>query len=86
MVTRAYPGIGRRAHGKVARIEGEIIIAAPVEQVFDTLADERSEPLYNPRIIRAQKTSQRPIGRGTRFAAEPWGWVTGGHDRTGRGL
>ncbi len=28
----------------MARIEGEIVIAAPIEQVFDTVADERNEP------------------------------------------
>jgi len=57
----------------MARIEGEIIIAAPIEQVFDTVADERNEPRYNPRIIRARKTSPGPIGRGTRFTVEPRG-------------
>ena len=57
----------------MARIEGEIVIAAPIEQVFDTVADERNEPRYNRRIIRAQKTSQGPVGRGTRFTAEPRG-------------
>jgi uncharacterized protein YndB with AHSA1/START domain len=34
----------------VARIDGEIVIAAPVEQVFDMVADERNEPRYNPRM------------------------------------
>lgn len=57
----------------MARIDGEIIIAAPVEQVFDTVADERNEPRYNPRITRAQKTSPGPVGRGTRFTAQPRG-------------
>ena len=57
----------------MARIDGEIIIAAPVEQVFDMVADERNEPPYNPRIARAQKTSPRPAGRGTRFTAQPRG-------------
>ena len=57
----------------MARIDGEIIIAAPVEQVFDTVADERNEPRYNPRIARVQKTSPGPVGRGTRFSAQPKG-------------
>jgi Polyketide cyclase / dehydrase and lipid transport len=57
----------------MARIDGEIIIAAPVEQVFDMGADERNEPRYNPRIILAEKTSPGPVGRGTRFTAEPRG-------------
>ena len=64
-----HPG----AYGQVARIEGEIVIAAPIELVFDIVADERNEPRYNPRIIRAQKTSQGPVGRGARFIAEPRG-------------
>ena len=57
----------------MARINGEIIIAAPAEQVFDMVADERNEPRYNPRIARAEKTSQGPVGRGTRFTAQPRG-------------
>lgn len=57
----------------MARIDGEMVIAAPVEQVFDMVADERNEPLYNPRIVQAQKTSQGPVGRGTRFTAQPKG-------------
>ena len=57
----------------MARINGEIIIAAPIEQVFDMVADERNEPRYNPRIARAEKTSQGPVGRGARFTAQPRG-------------
>lgn len=57
----------------MARIDGEIVIAAPVEQVFDLVADERNEPRYNPRIVQAQKTSQGPVGRGARFTAQPKG-------------
>lgn len=49
----------------MACIDGEIIIAAPVEQVFDMVADERNEPRYNPRIVGVEKTSQGPVGRGT---------------------
>jgi uncharacterized protein YndB with AHSA1/START domain len=55
----------------MARISGEIIIAAPAEQVFDLVADERNEPRYNPRIARAEKTSPGPVGRGARFTAQP---------------
>jgi hypothetical protein len=57
----------------MARIEGEILIAAPVEQVFDVVADERNEPRYNPRIVRVEKTSPGPVGPGTRFTAQPRG-------------
>lgn len=52
------------------RIEGEIVIARPVEEVFDFVADERNEPLFNPRMVRAEKVSPGPIGPGTRFRAE----------------
>ena len=77
---------------QMARINGEIIIAAPVEQVFDMVADERNEPRYNPRITRADKTSHGPVGRGTRFTAQPRGTGAAGvmtveivdYDRPGR--
>lgn len=54
----------------MAHIEGEIAIDRPVDEVFDFVADERNEPRYNPRIIRAQKTSSGPIGTGTTFKAQ----------------
>jgi hypothetical protein len=52
------------------RIEGEVVIIRPVDQVFDFVADERNEPRYNSRMLRADKTSPGPIGRGSRFLAE----------------
>jgi uncharacterized protein YndB with AHSA1/START domain len=54
----------------MVRIEGEIVIHRPVEEVFDFVADERNEPRYNPRMRRAEKVSEGPIGVGTRFRAE----------------
>lgn len=54
----------------MARIEGEIVINRPVDEVFDFVADERNEPRYNPRIRSAEKLSPGPIGHGTRFRAE----------------
>jgi uncharacterized protein YndB with AHSA1/START domain len=57
----------------MAHIAGEVTIAAPVDEVFDLVADERNEPRYNPRIVRAEKVSEGPIGTGTRFVAEPKG-------------
>ena len=62
----------------MARIDGEIVIAVPAEQVFDMVADERNEPRYNPRIARAEKTSPGPVGCGTRFTAQPRGTGTVG--------
>jgi uncharacterized protein YndB with AHSA1/START domain len=52
-------------------INGEVTIAAPVSEVFDMVADERNEPRYNPRIVRAEKVTEGPVGRGARFVAEP---------------
>jgi uncharacterized protein YndB with AHSA1/START domain len=54
----------------VARIAGEVIIDAPVEEVFDLAADERNEPKYNPRMVRAEKVSQGPVTTGARFELE----------------
>ena len=57
----------------MAHISGEVTIDAPVDEVFDLVADERNEPRYNPRIVRAEKLSDGPVGRGTRFVAQPKG-------------
>ena len=54
----------------MAHVEGEIVIARPVEEVFDFVADERNEPRYNPRMLRVEKLTPGPIGVGTRFHAE----------------
>ncbi len=54
----------------MVRGEGEIVINRPVEEVFDFVADERNEPRYNPRMRRAEKISEGPIGLGTRYRAE----------------
>ena len=54
----------------MARVEGEIVIARPVEEVFDFVADERNEPRYNPRMVRAEQVSSGPIGPGTQFHTE----------------
>ena len=52
------------------RVEGDIIIWRPVEEVFDFCADERNEPRYNPRMTPAEQTSTGPIGVGSQFRAE----------------
>ena len=54
----------------MVHIEGEIAVNRPVEEVFDFVADERNEPRYNPRMLRAEKVSPGPVGPGTRFRAE----------------
>jgi hypothetical protein len=54
----------------MVHIAGEIVIHRPVDEVFDFVADERNEPRYNPRMVRAEQISPGPIGVGTRFEAE----------------
>jgi uncharacterized protein YndB with AHSA1/START domain len=51
----------------VSYIEGEIIIHRPVEGVFDFVTDEAR---YNRRMLRAEKSSEGPLGPGTRFQVE----------------
>jgi Polyketide cyclase / dehydrase and lipid transport len=51
----------------MARIEGEIVIGRPVDAVFDYVADQRNEPQYNPQMVRAQKMTAGPVGKGTQF-------------------
>jgi carbon monoxide dehydrogenase subunit G len=53
----------------MARIEGEVVINRPVEEVFDFVADERNEPRFNQRMLRAEKLSPGPVGLGSRFRA-----------------
>jgi uncharacterized protein YndB with AHSA1/START domain len=57
----------------MAHIAGEVTIAAPVDEVFDLVADERNEPRYNPRIASAEKVGDGPVGTGARFVAVPKG-------------
>lgn len=53
----------------MARIEGEIVIDRPVEAVFDYVADQSSEPQYNPQMVRAEKITSGPVRVGTRFCS-----------------
>lgn len=53
----------------MVRIEGETVIACPVEDVFDFVADERNEPKYNSHMSRVEKRTSGPIGKGTRWVA-----------------
>ena len=48
-------------------IEGEITIARPAETVFDFAADQRNELRYNPRMVRVDKVTGGPVGKGTVF-------------------
>ena len=51
----------------MTRIDGDIVIDRPVGVVFDYVADQRNEPQYNPRMVRAEKITPGPVGKGTRF-------------------
>ena len=53
----------------MARITGHVRIAAPAEQVFDTVADTRNEPSFNPAMADVELLTALPIGLGTRFRA-----------------
>jgi uncharacterized protein YndB with AHSA1/START domain len=46
-------------------ITGSILIRRPIEQVFDFVADEHNEPVYNPQMRSVEKTTPGPIGVGT---------------------
>jgi len=50
-------------------IQGEIVIGRPMSEVFDFVADERNEPMYNPRMLSAEKLTEGAIGNGTQFRA-----------------
>jgi hypothetical protein len=60
-------GIDAGQGNGMAGIEGEIIIARPVDVVFDYVADQSNEPQYNPQMVRAEKITAGPVGKGTRF-------------------
>ena len=53
----------------MARITGHVRISAPAEQVFDTVADTRNEPSFNPAMTSFELLTPLPIGLGTRFRA-----------------
>lgn len=49
------------------RVQGDILIRRPIEEVFDYVADERNEPKYNEQMTHAEKVTPGPIGVGTQF-------------------
>lgn len=53
----------------MAHISGSIRIAAPPQQVFDTVADSRLEPSFNPAMSEVELLTPEPIGLGTKFRA-----------------
>jgi glyoxylase-like metal-dependent hydrolase (beta-lactamase superfamily II) len=69
----AHAGADAERSTPVARIAGEVLIDAAITEVFDAVADERNEPRYNPRIVRAEMLTDEPVRAGSRFVAEPKG-------------
>jgi hypothetical protein len=53
----------------VAHIAGSVRIAAPLEQVFDTVADSRNEPSFNPAMVDVELLTPLPVRAGTTFLA-----------------
>jgi len=53
----------------MARVEGEIVIRRPVDEVFDFVADERNEPRYNPHMRGVELLTDEPIGKRSVFSA-----------------
>jgi hypothetical protein len=53
----------------VVHITGHVRIVAPLGRVFDTIADSRKEPSFNPAMTAVELLTPLPIGRGTRFRA-----------------
>jgi hypothetical protein len=67
----------------VTRIDAEIVIAAPVEQLFDMVADERNEPQYNPRIVRGEDVGRACRPRYPLHSAAQRDGTKGGNDCRG---
>lgn len=53
----------------MAHISGSIRIDAPADLVFDTVADSRFEPSFNPAMTSVELLSPEPVGLGSRFRA-----------------
>jgi len=53
----------------MARVRGSIDIDRPIDEVFDVVADQTNEPMYNPAMTASHRLDAGPIGVGTRFRA-----------------
>ncbi|MDD7942989.1 SRPBCC family protein, partial [Actinomycetospora lutea] len=70
LIRRIALGMLTRELDPPARNSGEILIGRPAETVFDAVADERTEPRYNPQVRGVELLTPEPLGVGTRFRAE----------------
>jgi hypothetical protein len=64
--------VEKKGESAMATVAGEIRIERPVDVVFETVADERNEPRYNPLLISVDMLTDEPVGAGTR---RRWRWV-----------
>jgi deazaflavin-dependent oxidoreductase (nitroreductase family) len=53
----------------MTRITGSLTIARRADEVFATVADQRNEPRFNPKMSNVIQLTDGPIGLGTRFGA-----------------
>ena len=53
----------------MAHVTGSVRIAAPLERVFDTVANSRNEPTFNTAMTEVELLTPEPVGLGTRFRA-----------------
>lgn len=53
----------------MTHVRGHIDIAAPLETVFDVVADQTNEPAYNPAMVRSEMVTPGSVGEGSRFHA-----------------
>ena len=51
------------------RFEASVVIDRPIEEVFDFLADGTNDPKFSPRVLEIAKTTDGPVGVGTRYAS-----------------
>ena len=51
------------------RFEGTAVIDRPIDEVFAFLANGENDKLFSPRVLEIRKTTEGPIGVGTRFAS-----------------
>jgi uncharacterized protein YndB with AHSA1/START domain len=70
LIRRIALGMLTRELDPPARNSGEILIGRPAETVFDAVADERTEPRYNPQVRGVELLTPEPLGVGTRFRAQ----------------
>jgi hypothetical protein len=57
----------------IVKILGSTVIARPVENIFDFVADERNEPKYNPRMVQAEKGTPWADSQRDPMVGHHWG-------------